>query len=212
MDLTRAPWPALLLAACLAGVGHPPAAAAEPLFDGTTFAGWEGDVDGVWTIVDGAIVAGSTDVRQERNDFLCTEKSFGDFELQLQIKLEGTEGFVNSGIQFRSARIPNDHEVTGYQADFGAGFEGALYDESRRNRVLAKPAADVIAKAYKPGAWNHYRIRAEGPRIRLFLNGIETVDYTETEPGIAASGVIGLQIHGNAKARVSFKDITIEPL
>lgn len=210
MDLMRRA--ARLVVTCLALAG--PASAAEPLrlFDGTSFTGWEGDVDGVWRIVDGAIVAGSTDVRQERNDFLCTERSFADFELQLMIRLEGTEGFVNSGIQFRSARIPNDHEVTGYQADFGAGFEGALYDESRRNRVLAKPAADVIAKAYKPGEWNHYRIRAEGPRIRLFLNGVETVDYTETEPDIAADGVIGLQIHGNAKARVSFKDITLEPL
>ncbi|MBM4023204.1 MAG: DUF1080 domain-containing protein [Planctomycetes bacterium] len=201
---------ALVLAASIAG----PVAVAAPvsLFDGRTFAGWEGDIDGVWKIVAGTIVAGSPDVRQEHNDFLCTRRQFANFELRLAIKLEGSEGFVNSGIQFRSARIPNDHEVRGYQADFGAGYEGALYDESRRDRILAKPTAEVIAKAYKPGAWNDYRIRAEGPRIRLFLNGVQTVDYTETEPDIAASGVIGLQIHGNAKVRVSFKDIVIEEL
>lgn len=208
------PRPSLALLLALVTWIAGPAAAADPmsLFDGRTFAGWEGDVEGVWKIVDGTIVAGSPDVRQEHNDFLCTKRQFANFELRLAIKLEGSDGFVNSGIQFRSARIPNNHEVKGYQADFGAGYEGALYDESRRNRILAKPAADVIAKAYKPGAWNDYRIRAEGSRIRLFLNGIQTVDYTEIEPDIATSGVIGLQIHGNAKVRVSFKDIVIEEL
>jgi len=202
-----------LLLALVAWIAAP-VAAAEPvsLFDGRTFAGWEGDVDGVWKIIDGTIVAGSPDVRQEHNDFLCTRRQFANFELRLAIKLEGSDGFVNSGIQFRSARIPDHHEVKGYQADFGAGYEGALYDESRRNRILAKPTAEVIAKAYKPGAWNDYRIRAEGPRIRLFLNGVQTVDYTETEAGIPGSGLIGLQIHGNAKVRVSFKDIVIEEL
>jgi len=212
VDLIRAALAATLLGACLTGPDAARAADAEPLFDGRTFTGWEGDVDGVWRIVDGAIVGGSTDVLQERSDFLCTERTFTDFDLRLSIKLEGSEGFVNSGIQFRSKRLPRDRDVSGYQADFGRGFEGALYDQSRRNRVLAKPAADVVAGAYKPGDWNRYRILAQGPRIRLFLNGVETVDYTEADPGIATNGVIGLQIHGKAKMRVSFKDITIEPL
>ena len=49
-------------------------AAAAPLFDGRTFAGWEGDTTTVWRIDDGMIVAGALDRRQEKNDFLCTTK------------------------------------------------------------------------------------------------------------------------------------------
>ncbi len=192
-----------------------PAIAAEPisLFDGKTFAGWEGNIDSVWRIEDGALVAGSLTQKQEKNDFLATTKEYGDFELTLKWKLEGTEGFVNGGVQFRSQRITDDHEVIGYQADLGAGHDGALYDESRRRKTIAAPSKEVLENARKPlGEWNEYRIRAEGPRIQIWLNGIQTVDYTETEPGIAMTGMIAIQIHGNATSLVQYKDLVIKEL
>ena len=184
-----------------------------PLFDGKTFSGWEGDTGSVWRIEDGALVAGSLEKKQEKNNFLATEKKYGDFELTLKWKLEGTEGFVNGGVQFRTVRIPNHHEVSGYQADLGKGYDGALYDESRRKKILAQPTPEVLAKAQKPvGEWNDYRIRAEGKRIQIWLNGIQTVDYTETEPNIATSGIIAVQIHGNATSIVRYKDLIIDEL
>ncbi|MFN0076847.1 MAG: DUF1080 domain-containing protein [Prosthecobacter sp.] len=201
-----------LLSALLALVCHVHAAPV-PLFDGKTFAEWEDDIDSVWRIEDGAFVAGSLEKKQEKNNFLATRKEYADFELTLKWKLEGTTGFVNGGVQFRTKRIPNHHEVSGYQADLGAGMDGALYDESRRKKVLAKPTPEVLAKAQKPlGEWNEYRIRAEGPRIQIWLNGVQTVDYTETEPGIDVSGIIAVQIHGNATSIVRYKDLVIEEL
>jgi hypothetical protein len=188
-------------------------AAPEPLFDGRTFQGWEGDTGTVWRIEDGALVAGSLERKQEKNNFLATTREFGDFELTLRWKLEGTEGFVNGGIQFRSRRVPDHHEVSGYQADLGAGYDGALYDESRRNKMLAKPSPEVLEQARKPpGEWNEYRIRAEGARIRLWLNGVLTVDYTEPDPDIPRTGVIAVQIHGNATSVVRYKDLAIQEL
>ena len=184
-----------------------------PLFDGKTFTGWEGDTNTVWRIEDGALVAGSLTAKQEKNNFLATTKTYGDFELTLKWKLEGTEGFVNGGVQFRTERIPNHHEVSGYQADLGKGYDGALYDESRRKKMLAQPTPEVLAQAQKPvGEWNDYRIRAEGKRIQIWLNGIQTVDYTETEPNIATSGIIAVQIHGNATSIVRYKDLLIDEL
>ena len=187
---------------------------AEPvsLFDGKTFAGWEGDTSKTWRIESGEIVAGDVTKQQPRNEFLATVKRYENFELRLKLKLSGTEGFVNAGVQFRTERIPNHHEVSGFQADFGAGYDGALYDESRRNKILAKPDAATLAKASKPGEWNDYRIRVEGDHIRLWLNGVQTVDYKEVDPKIAKSGIIALQIHGNAKSEVRYKDIVIEEL
>ena len=184
-----------------------------PLFDGKTFTGWEGDTNTVWRIEDGALVAGALTAKQEKNNFLATTKTYGDFELTLKWKLEGTEGFVNGGVQFRTQRIPNHHEVSGYQADLGKGYDGALYDESRRKKILAQPSPEVLAKAQKPvGEWNDYRIRAEGKHIQIWLNGIQTVDYTETEPNIATSGIIAVQIHGNATSIVRYKDLIIDEL
>jgi hypothetical protein len=187
------------------------AGAAEPLFDGSTLDGWEGDA-AVWRVEDGQIVAGSLARRQERNDFLATTERFGDFELRLKIRLDGSEGFINSGIQFRSERVPESHEMIGYQADFGAGYDGALYDESRRNRVLARPEPEVIKRALQHGEWNDYTIRVEGGHVQLWLNGVKTVDYHEPDEGLPAAGRIGLQIHGDGVLEVRFRDIEIERL
>src|SRR5205085_12428184 len=98
------------------------------------------------------------------------------------------------------------------QADIGQQFWGALYDESRRNKVLAGPDKELVAKIVKFDDWNEYVIRCEGPRIRLWLNGTLTVDFTEMDDKIARTGIIGLQIHGGAKAKALYKDIRIEEL
>lgn len=185
---------------------------AYSLFDGT-FIGWEGDTKDTWRIENGAFTAGSVERNQPRNEFLCTKKEFGDFDLTVKWQLIGTEGFVNGGVQFRTKRIPDHHEVSGYQADLGAGYDGALYDESRRNKMLAKPAPEVLEKARKPlGEWNDYRIRAEGTRIQIWLNGVQTVDYTEEDSSIPRTGVIALQIHGGAKSQVWYSSPVITEL
>lgn len=182
---------------------------AKSLFDGKTFTGWEGNLD-IFRIEDGAIVGGSFKERVARNEFLCTRKEYGDFELRLKFKLLG-EG-ANAGVQFRTKRIPNHHEVTGYQADMGEGYWGCLYDESRRNKVLAAPDKDELAKVLQLNDWNEYVIRAEGRHIQLWINGYKTVDYTEQEESIPQTGVIALQIHGGPPSEAWYKDITIREL
>jgi hypothetical protein len=41
---------------------------------------------------------------------------------------------------------------------------------------------------------------------------VQTVDYTETEPDIATTGIIAVQIHGNSSAIARHKDIAITEL
>lgn len=184
----------------------------KPIFDGKTFDGWEGDTKNTWRIDDGAIVGGSLEKDVPRNEFLCTTKSYENFELRAKFKLLGDRKVANAGIQFRTKRIPNHHEVIGYQADLGQQYWGALYDESRRKKILAKPDEEVIKKLVRHDDWNDYVIRCEGPRIRLWLNGTLTVDYTEKDDDIERGGVIGLQVHGGGKTLVYYKDLIIEEL
>jgi hypothetical protein len=185
----------------------------EKLFDGRSFSGWEGDTITTWRIEDGSIVGGSLEDSVPHNDFLCTRDSYGDFALTLKFKLTGKEGFVNAGIQFRSQRLQQPaHEMTGYQADLGPGYWGGLYDESRRNKTLQAPDSSTLAHALIPDGWNEYEIRAEGTRIRLLINGHQTVDYTEHDEHIPRSGLIGLQIHGGGKAEVRYRDLMIKRL
>jgi hypothetical protein len=194
----------------VAVVQGPPSPNAKPLFNGKTLDGWEGDPK-MFRVEDGAIVAGTLDTKIARNEFLCTTRTFGDFELRLKVKLLGGDQ-ANAGIQFRTKRIPNNHEVIGYQADMGVGWWGALYDESRRNKVLIGPDQAKMKAVIKANDWNDYVIRAEGPRIQLWINGVQTVDYTETDPAIDTSGVIAVQIHSGPPSQALYRDITIVEL
>ena len=204
---------ALVVVTAAAALAAQAPSAPVALFDGKTFEGWEGDTKRTWRIADGALVCGSLTETVPRNDFLVTTRSYGDFILRLKFKLLGTEGFINGGVQFRSQRLKDPaHEMTGYQADLGDKYWASLYDESRRNKTLVQPPAALVAKLLKPNDWNDYEIRAEGPRIRLFLNGEQTVDYTEADPAIPLTGLIGLQIHGGGKAEVHYKDLMIQEL
>ncbi len=177
------------------------------LFDGKTLKGWEGN-QGIFRVQDGAIVGGSLTTALARNECLCTTKSYADFELRMMVKLLGGDS-ANAGIQFRTRRIPNDNEVSGFQADMGVGYWGSLYDESRRKKTLTGPDAAKANEIVKRNDWNDYVIRAVGSHIQLSINGVQTVDYTEPDPSIEGTGIICVQIHAGPPSEAWYKDITV---
>lgn len=183
------------------------------LFDGKTFRGWEGDTIKTWKIENGSITGGSLEETVPHNEFLCTRKEYSNFILKVKFKLTGSEGFINTGVQFHSVRLQNPpYEMTGYQADLGDKYWASLYDESRRNKTLIAPDSALVEKIVKRNDWNNYEVHSQNGRIQLFLNGTKTVDYTEPDKSIPQKGLIGLQIHGGGKARVFYKDIVMEEL
>lgn len=204
-----------------------------PLFDGQSLEGWEGSSD-FFRVENGAIIAGRLVASIPQNEFLCTEKEYADFDLQLKAKLVGPG--ENGGVQFRSRRVDNSSEMYGYQADIGfinAGWVkqfppvaeqaqnmedqarfplwGALYDESRRRVPLAIAEPEKVMQHLKVGEWNDLRVRAEGSQIRIWLNGTLMTEYQEEEE-VAPSGKIGLQVHSGPPLEVWYKDIFIEEL
>ena len=180
-----------------------------PLFDGTTFDGWEGDTEKSFRIEEGAIVGGSLEAPIPRNEFLCTVRPYANFILRLECKIIE----ANGGIQFRSERVSDSAEMSGYQADMSSDgvYWGCLYDEARRGMLVQVEPAE-IERIVKKDDWNSYEIRCEGPRIRLILNGETTVDYVETDGNIPLSGVIGLQIHSGGPSETWYRDVVIAEL
>jgi dienelactone hydrolase len=175
------------------------------LFDGTSLEGWDGEM-AYWSADGGVLVGNSPGL--DHNTFLTAPGNYRDFVLMLTFRLKDGQG--NSGVQFRSVRVP-PHEMSGYQADIGEGFWGCLYDESRRNRVLVQ-ASDRAKQALRPSSWNHYAIRALGDDIRLTLNGVPSAEYRETDPDVARDGQIAVQIHAGGPMRVEFKDVLVQPV
>ena len=205
---------------------------AVSIFDGKTLEGWEGDLE-VFRVVEGAVVGKFLETTTSDISFLCTLKEYENFELRLKVKMVGED--TNGGIQFRSRRVPDSDEVSGYQADAGHVFWGCLYDEARRGLVLAAPDPEAMRKELKRVDidlevknkiatadaeefkrtlkwydWNDYVIQCVGNRVQLWVNGNLTADYVETDDSIATSGIIGLQVHDGVPTEVWYKDITIK--
>ncbi len=182
------------------------------LFDGRTLEGWDGDPR-LWSVEDGAIVGSSDAHPVDTNTFLVYQRPFSDFILRLDVRLRNG----NSGIQFRSERIPGPGWVVhGYQADFSDAGErsawGNFYEEKGRGRgLMAVPdqgwqqAKDIV----RGKDWNHYEIRAHGTGIRLTLNGKVTFEGTDDR---ATSGIIAIQLHSGPSMRVACRNIRIKPL
>jgi prenyltransferase beta subunit len=188
--------------------GTPPVlkpASFVPLFNGKNLEGWDGDTS-LWSAQGGLLVGKSPGLNH--NEFLAARQSYRDFILSLRFRL--AEGLGNSGVQFRSVRVPGT-EMSGYQADIGENYWGCLYDESRRNRVLVKASPEALQTLNK-NDWNHYVLCAMGDRITLYLNGAPSVVYREETPSIARDGLIAVQIHAGAPMEADFKDIQIRVL
>jgi hypothetical protein len=108
----------------------------KPLFDGKTLNGWKSvGGDAPYSVEDGAIVGRMT--KGTPNSFLITDKEYGDFILELDIKLEGNK--TNSGVQTRSHLDPNANNgkgrVYGRQVEIDPSTRGWacwIYDAARR--------------------------------------------------------------------------------
>jgi hypothetical protein len=78
--------------------------------------------------------------------------------------------------------------------------------------MLAEPAAELAKQIVKKDQWNSMRILCQGPRIQIFVNGQQTVDYTEADHDIPGSGIIGLQIHSGKPTEAWYRNIRIQKL
>ena len=196
----------------------------KSLFDGKTFDGWEPNDDEAmahFRIEDGVIVGGSLSSDLSDNHFIRTVRDYQDFELRLKYKVTPTDDSYNGGIQLRSHRstLPGQGcEMVGYQADILVRRIGGLYDEKRRSDFLGMELGQP--EKYRPDEWNEFIIRCEGPRVRLWLNGVQTTDHIEpyTDRPLEGFGTVGqtgriaLQIHKGTPCEIRYKDILLEEL
>ncbi|MCB0687532.1 MAG: DUF1080 domain-containing protein, partial [Saprospiraceae bacterium] len=164
----------------------------KDLFNGKDFTGWK-KLNGTaeYKIMDGAVVGISQ--KGTPNTFLSTEKDYGDFIMELDVKLEYG---LNSGIQIRSLSTPDyrDGRVHGYQVELDPSdrkWTGGIYDEARRG-WLYPMTENTNGDAFRVGDWNHIRIEAIGPSIRTWVNGMPCANLVDD---LTASGFIALQVH-----------------
>src|ERR1700761_4688709 len=145
----------------------------KPLFDGKTLDGWKklaGTAE--YKVEDGAIVGSS--VPNSGNTFLVTEKEYGDFILEMDVKI--TDTTANSGVQVRSHYDPAGHQGKGLV--YGCQFEidpssrkwsGGIYDEGRRDWLYPGSLNAKAQDAFKIGVYNHIRIECIGHEMKTWI-------------------------------------------
>lgn len=196
-------------------------AVAKPMFPKDTFDGWtQKGGKATYEIKDGEVIG--TSVANTDNTFMCTDKIYSDFILEVDVKVDDT---LNSGIQIRSEVFPERkawewknadgsvkrgniaaNRVHGYQVEIDPSdraWSGGIYDEARRAWLvqLDKPEQKAAREAFKKGDWNHYRIEAVGPVIKTSINGVPTAELKDE---MTPKGFIALQVHsvGNDAAKI----------
>ena len=196
------------------------------LFDGKTLKGWtQKNGTATYKVVDGTILG--TTSEGSPNSFLCSNKNYGDFELEFEVRVHNS---LNSGCQIRSKTKETDGKkkndrfgrVYGPQCEIEAsGANGAeagyIYGEATGRGWLTPKERLKPHKVMKDGEWNKFRIVAKGPRIQTWINGEPIEDLTDEEIyKTHPKGFIGLQVHGIKKGTgpydVAWKNIRIKEL
>ena len=175
------------------------------LFNGQNLDGWRELGDAVFAAEDGELhgrVGGGS------QSFLVTERSFDDFQLELDLMAVGTG---NSGIQVRSHQRDSG-QLYGYQIEVDPSpraWSGGLYDEGRRSWLDDLADNEAGRAAFKPGEWNHYRVVCIGNRIRAWVNGVATADFADTADVADAEGFIGLQVHSGSTCDMRWRNLRL---
>lgn len=186
------------------------------LFDGKTLKGWKQATGKAnYAVVHGEIVG--TTVANSPNSFLVTEKEYGDFIMEIDIKVEGKE--TNSGVQTRSHYDPEGNngagKVYGRQVEVDPSdrkWSGGIYDEGRRDWLYPMELNAKAKNAFKVDEWNHYRIECIGNSIKTWVNSVAAAYMVDT---VDNKGFIGLQVHGisndgQAGKHIFFKNIKVQ--
>ncbi len=204
--------PIVFLAAGAIALAAPlPVRAAEegfqPLWNGKDLSGWKKVGGGAtYRIEDGCIVG---EVGPGPNTFLRTEKTYGDFILKLEARLD-VPG--NSGIQLRSHQRDGEGRVFGYQCEIDPSeraWTGGIYDEGRRGWLFPLSADESARKAYKAGEWNEFTLQAVGPQIRTWVNGVPCANLVDTAD---LEGFIALQVHSGKAGRIRWRNVRLKDL
>lgn len=175
----------------------------ELLFNGRDLDGWEGD-PALWSVEDGKIVGSTDGAPLASNSFLIFGKEYADFEIEFEVKLRNG----NSGVQFRSERLP-DGAVRGYQADIAEGKGwGSLHGERLPGGLIMDGWQGKAEHGVRPG-WNHVAIYCRGHHIRIAVNGRVMTDVRD--PG-ALRGVFALQLHRGPPMRVEYRNLKLRRL
>jgi len=243
------PWVSTFLVLAAAseapGADNEPPPGFVALFNGKDLSGWkvpEGD-GGHWKVAGPVIdYDGESEAKGDRT--LWTERAFGDFVLHVDWRIKETP-YVNPNVPYILPDGTHARDIHGKEmrmalpdSDSGIYLRGSGksqvniwcwpigsgemygYRTDPRQPPEVRAGATPRTQADKPvREWNRFEITVRGDRVSVSLNGKKVIDQARM-PGVAPSGPIGLQHHGDKRdgkwvsppSLLEFKNIYIKDL
>jgi hypothetical protein len=169
----------------------------EPIFNGKDLTGWHApEQDTFWRVEDGVLVGES--VAGLRESYLSTEKVYGDFVLEFDVRWTGE---IDSGVQIRS---PSLQLQLGVSRSLKRDMTGSFY-VGRPGYPEAGRATTAGQLMNAEGEWNTFRLEARGNTFTVWINGRPASRYSDEN--FSGAAPIGLQIHGGLKMKVEYRNI-----
>lgn len=164
------------------------------LFDGASLFGWVVPSSTNWRVEDGAIVADSGE-----RSLLLTPFRFSDFELRCKFHLAAGG---NSGLFIRTADGAADPARDTYELNICDG-----HATHKTGSFVGRHVAESVPAV--EGAWHEFRVLCEGPRLQVWLDETQIVDFTDMSDAVRLTGQLGLQFN---QGRAMYRDVVIRPL
>lgn len=178
-----------------------------PLFDGESLRGWKAaENPDSFRVEEGILIANGP-----RGHLFYQgpdgKASFTDFELEAEVK---THPSANSGIYLHTRYQDSGWPGTGYEAQVNCS-----HSDAKKTGGLYSVQDVMDVAPHKDGEWFRYRIQVEGKRIQIWINGKQTVDYTEPADldrpqRQLGEGTIAIQAH-DPGSRVEYRSIRLRP-
>ena len=173
-----------------------------PIFNGQDFTGWTAkDMKQFWRVEKGVLIGESDSKLSE--SYLWTEKTYGDFVLQFEVKWTGE---TDSGIEFRK---PGIQLQLGVSRSVRKDMSGSFF-VGKAGYPLSGQATAAATLMRPEGQWNSFRLVARGATFTVWINGRRAAEYTND--GFPGAAPVGLQITGGLKMKVEYRNISAASL
>jgi hypothetical protein len=160
----------------------------------------------LWQVKDGLLIGSGP-----HSHLFTVKDDFTDFHYRVEVKINDKG---NSGQYFRAQLEPGFPR--GYEAQINATHgdqirTGSLYPDGRVKLDKFRDKITVMKVApHKADEWFTQEVIADGPHVRILVNGKQTVDFTDPAP-VFTKGRFALQGHDPGTV-VTFKKVEWKPL
>lgn len=175
----------------------------EVIFDGDDLDYWEVPENNIWWSMDAGTLWAKSDA-DKKGSILWTKKKYKDFVVQMDFKFG--EGTIDSGIFMRGDDEKNPQIQIGESGSLKRDMTASPYVPKQGYPVEGEGIKELL----KMNDWNTIKAMAIGNTYKVWLNGMEVMNYTLENANL--EGPIGIQLHPNREMSIQFKNISAAEL